>query len=108
MRAALVASAVVVLLCTACGDSSGPANEVIVEMRDDTFSPTPRNITAGTTVRWRNVGNNPHNSTSTPAGQWASGTVSPGSSFPRRFDTAGTFNYECTIHPGMNGTIVVQ
>ena len=26
----------------------------------------------------------------------------------RQFNTAGTFPYECTVHPGMAGTIVVQ
>ena len=25
----------------------------------------------------------------------------------RQFNTAGTFNYQCTIHPGMNGTVTV-
>jgi len=25
----------------------------------------------------------------------------------RQFNTAGTFNYQCTIHPGMQGTVIV-
>ncbi|WP_419470651.1 cupredoxin domain-containing protein [Conexibacter woesei] len=25
-----------------------------------------------------------------------------------RFSTAGTFKYHCTIHPGMNGKVVVS
>ena len=33
---------------------------------------------------------------------------SSGNTYSHMFNTAGTFNYHCTIHPGMNGSIVVQ
>jgi plastocyanin len=31
-----------------------------------------------------------------------------GTTCTRAFSTAGTFNYSCTLHPGMNGKVVVQ
>lgn len=36
-----------------------------------------------------------------------SGTKQKGS-YTLRFATAGTFRYHCTIHPGMNGKVVVS
>lgn len=94
---------------SACGsDSSGPDDDrVTIEMRDNTFSPATRTVTAGTTVRWVNEGNVAHNSTG--AGNlWVSQNLNPGQSFDRTFPSAGTFEYVCTLHAGMSGTIVVQ
>ena len=33
--------------------------------------------------------------------------LNPGESFEYTFDRAGDFDYECTIHPGMDGSITV-
>lgn len=115
MRASIFPRAFLVVLCTACSDSTGictedrcPANEFTIEMRDNNFNPTPATISAGTTVRWRNAGTVQHNTISSTAGLWTSGNLNPGSTFPRQFDTVGTFAYTCTLHAGMAGTIIVQ
>jgi plastocyanin len=72
----------------------------------NTFNPATAFITRNGTVTWNfatlhNVifdgSGGPTNINDT-----ASGSVS------RTFPTAGTFNYHCTIHPGMNGAVVVQ
>jgi plastocyanin len=34
--------------------------------------------------------------------------MGPNGDFRRTFTVAGTFNYRCTIHAGMDGTIIVQ
>jgi plastocyanin len=34
--------------------------------------------------------------------------MNPGATFTRTFPSAGTFQYHCTIHPGMVGTVTVQ
>lgn len=101
--------AVLAAALIACSDDgSGPGGETVtVEMRDNSFSPTPRSVSAGTTVRWVNQGTVQHNTTS-ETDLWASQNLQPGASFSRRFDSAGTFPYECTLHPGMTGTIVVN
>jgi plastocyanin len=39
---------------------------------------------------------------------WDSGTLAPGASFSRTFPTSGTFQYRCSIHPNMVGTVTVQ
>lgn len=96
-----------IVFTAACGDSTAPNDEVVIEMRDNSFSPSERTVSVGTTVRWRNVGEFPHNSTSTTSA-WTSGDIQPNASFSRSFDTAGTFDYECTLHAGMTGRIIVQ
>jgi len=48
-----------------------------------------------------------HTSTA-DGGDWRSGTIAPGGTFTTTLQTAGTFTYHCTIHPGMVGTVTVQ
>ena len=71
------------------------------------YSPDDANIAVGETVTWTNTDSVAHTSTS-DAGAWNSGTVSPGGRFSFTFQNAGTFPYHCTIHPGMVGTVVVR
>lgn len=90
----------------ACESSTDPDDTFSIEMRDNVFVPATANISAGTTVRWTNEGSTPHTTTSDA---WDSGPLNPGAAaFARRFDTPGTFNYVCTLHEGMTGTIVVN
>jgi plastocyanin len=37
-----------------------------------------------------------------------SGNLASGNTYKVTFDTAGTIKYQCTVHPGMTGTIVVK
>jgi plastocyanin len=72
------------------------------------FGYTPANLTVdeGTPVTWANNGVAPHTVTAT-SGEFDSGTLNSGQTYSRTFATAGTFNYYCTIHPEMVGTITV-
>jgi plastocyanin len=70
------------------------------------FRPATVTIDRGTRVRWVNVGNDDHTTTSN-TGAWDR-WLDPGERFTRRFRTAGTFPYRCTIHPEMVGTVVVR
>ena len=71
------------------------------------FVPDELDVAVGTTVTWTNTDSVSHTSTS-DANAWNSGTVAPGGRFSFAFQTAGTFPYRCTIHPGMVGTVVVR
>jgi plastocyanin len=71
------------------------------------YSPNPTTVAVGTTVIWTNGDNTAHTTTSN-GNVWNSGTLNPGSTFSFMFNTAGTFTYHCTIHPGMVGSVVVQ
>ncbi|MCD4822153.1 MAG: hypothetical protein K8R11_08830, partial [Methanococcoides sp.] len=37
-----------------------------------------------------------------------SGTLAKGESFIMTFEEAGTYDYICTIHPWMEGTVIVE
>jgi len=71
------------------------------------YNPNPTTVATGTKVTWTNNDSIVHTSTSNGSG-WDSGIMAPGASFSFTFQTAGTFTYKCTIHPGMMGTIMVQ
>jgi plastocyanin len=73
------------------------------------FDPAQADITQGGTVTWR-FGTVTHNVTFTgsAAGTPANIDNTTSASKSATFTTAGTFPYHCTLHAGMNGTIVVH
>jgi len=79
----------------------------IVTVGDNFFSPSSLTIQVGDTVEWRNAaGGMAHNVTANN-GSFASSTASS-FTFSQTFTSAGTVNYSCTVHLGMNGVITVQ
>jgi plastocyanin len=91
---------------------AGPASSVVIPVGAEAlgnraYSPPDLEVVLGTTVTWRNADSVTHTSTSDAPG-WNSGSVAPGGEFSFRFETAGTFPYHCTIHPGMVGRIVAR
>ena len=82
--------------------NSGSANEVI--LANNQFSPQAIQINSGDTVTWKNNGGVQH----TVTGFGVDESLSPGQAFSHTFNQTGTFDYECTIHQGMNGTVTVN
>jgi predicted secreted protein with PEFG-CTERM motif len=79
----------------------------------DCFIPSTVVITVGGTVTWENTDTAAHTSSSgTPAdgpdGVFDSSLVMAGASFSHTFDSAGTFDYFCMVHPWMTGTVIVE
>lgn len=107
MPAAFAAATLALL---ACGDDDGPAApaERTVTMGASSFSPTTITVQADQAVTWRNTSGILHNVTfAAPGAPTDIGDHTSGSS-SRTFPTAGTFDYTCTNHAGMNGTVNVQ
>ena len=77
-----------------------------VAIFDFGFNPRTLEVSAGTQVDWTNTGVAPH--TVTFDDGEGSGVLDGGGTFQRTFDGAGTFDYLCTIHPAMVGTIEVS
>ncbi|HEY6250369.1 MAG TPA: cupredoxin family copper-binding protein [Candidatus Angelobacter sp.] len=86
-----------------------PADGPQVEVKIDNFSFAPGTITiaAGTTVRWTNHDDIPHNVVSTDK-SFKSKVLDTDETFSYTFTTAGTYDYFCSIHPKMTGKVVVQ
>jgi uncharacterized repeat protein (TIGR03803 family) len=78
-----------------------------VSIVDFSFMPSSLNVATGTTVMWTNKGGVSHTTTST-SGVWDSGLMAPGGTFSHTFNTAGEYHYECQLHLGMTGTVVVK
>lgn len=74
------------------------------------FIPVSAELAAGGTVTWTNTSPAPnsHDLVAT-TGNWQLGrTLGPGQSFTTTIADPGRYQYRCTIHPGMNGTIDVR
>jgi plastocyanin len=79
---------------------------VFVAIRDSFFQPDTITVGVGLPVRWTNEGNVNHTVASDSA-LWSSELLAPRWWFEVRTDSAGTYPYHCSLHPGMTGTVVV-
>lgn len=85
--------------------STSQTNSVTIQ--NFAFSPAHITVKKGTTVTWTNQDSAAHNVTSNQSGGPKSGTLEKGQTFSFKFDTTGTFDYICSIHPSMKGTVTV-
>jgi plastocyanin len=77
------------------------------------FDPKDTKIAIGTTVKWINNDETVHTVTSGtqesgPSSMFDSGMLNPGSSFEYTFNSAGTFDYFCMVHPWMTGSVTAE
>ncbi len=108
----------------ACGGSSsynsaaptgptGPvtpvATNAVTATTSLSFSPQSIVVPVGTTVSWtfQSVGHNVTFNAVAGAPPSILGS-NANTTLSATFSTAGTFPYQCTIHPGMTGTVTVQ
>ena len=94
--------------------SSNEENKVdILGLESPFYSPHVISIKAGETLTFDNVDANFHTVTSGtqksgPDGTFDSGLLKAGDTFELTLDKSGTYQYYCTIHPNMVGTIIVS
>jgi plastocyanin len=79
-----------------------------VTMEGIAFNPAEVTIAAGDTVTWTNEDSAGHDVTGDAFNSGDPGGIANGDTFEHTFDEAGTFDYVCTVHPGMEGTVVVE
>jgi plastocyanin len=75
-----------------------------IKMQNIKFVPDSAQIKVGDTVTWTNEDSFAHTITGFGVDQ----TVNGGGTFSHTFNETGTFDYKCSIHSGMTGTIVVN
>jgi plastocyanin len=118
MRAPSLLMLLATVTLAACGgdDDSGtgltpPGPAALVDtvfMPGDVFSPPSLNLKVGGTV-WFDFPARDHNVIfERKAGAPADIEVTRNRRVSRVFPTAGTFPYDCRLHPGMVGEIIVQ
>jgi plastocyanin len=104
------------LVAAGCGsdDAAGgggsaaplPAGQPI-SMKSLKFHPGAVQAKVGQKITWRNDESIPHDVKADSGASFASSTFGKGGTFSWTPDKAGTVKYECTLHPGMDGTIDV-
>lgn len=77
---------------------------VEVSIEDFAFDPESVTISTGDTVRWTNMDSDEHTVTDSTLD---SGTLEEGDTYEFTFTEPGTFEYYCSIHPEMEGTVTV-
>ena len=89
--------------------AEAPGAAVIASIKD--FTHSDLTVAVGTKVRWVNLDQTAHTSSSgepsAATDTWDSGTISPGGSFSFTFAEPGTFQYFCRFHNTMRATITV-
>ena len=102
------ALAVAVFAVTAAFPAA-PAQAADAEVQIDQFAFAPQRVTvkAGTTVTWINDDDIPHTIASSTK-LFKSTALDTEDKFSFTFTTAGAYEYFCSLHPHMTGTIVVE
>lgn len=77
------------------------------------FNPSQTTIDVLSKVTWKNSDSAAHTVTSTSPtvtsdNIFDSGLIMTGNSFSKKFENVGTFDYVCTVHPWMTGSVIVQ
>jgi amicyanin len=103
--------------CTQYGQSGGSqtggnqsSNQTAnsIEIKNFAFSPSTLTIKTGETVTWTNDDSTTHTITSDTGSELGSGSISTGQTYSHTFNTAGTFDYHCSIHTSMKGKVIVE
>ena len=90
----------------ASGGGAPAAGAGAVSIKDFAFNPGDVTVAKGTAVTWKNDDSATHRIKSGD-GSFDSDDLKNGDSFEHTFDTAGTFDYICGIHPSMKGKVTV-
>jgi len=90
------------------GGGSGSAGGAKVSMEGIKFNPASVTVKAGDKVTWTNKDSVGHDVTGDNFKSGDSGGMQNGDTFAQTFDKKGKFDYVCTVHPGMTGSVTVK
>ena len=78
-----------------------------VDIKGFAYDQATLTISKGTTVTWTQHDSAVHTVTSVSGNVLDSQNLAKGETFSYTFDETGTFEYYCTNHPSMKGTVIV-
>ncbi len=87
------------------GSHAAPASAVAIGF--STYTPAKVTVVPGEQIRFRNDSARAHTVTADD-GSFDSGRMSSGATFDLAAHETGDFNYHCTLHAGINGTVEVR
>ncbi len=76
------------------------------KLGDKAYNPNPVTIKQGDTITWTNKDFGIHTVTDSEE-TFSSDDLRPDQTFEYMFDSAGTFEYHCKLHPTMVGKVIV-
>jgi plastocyanin len=87
-------------------DSTNKQNQI--EIKDFAFNPQTLTVKSGEKVTWINRDEEPHTIVSVEKQFKKSTALDTDQEFTITAGAPGTYNYFCSVHPKMTGTIVVE
>ena len=88
------------------GTATGKVNKI--EIKDFAFNPQKITVKAGEKITWINRDEEPHTVVSVEKQFKKSPALDTDQEFTVTAGAPGTYNYFCSVHPKMTGTIVVE
>jgi plastocyanin len=107
VRSAVLGGLLGLLAGVAVMAAPAAAEDTAVKIENFTFAPQRVTVRAGTTITWANDDDIPHTIASTTMA-FKSKVLDTDDKFSFTFTTAGVYEYFCSLHPHMTGTIVVE
>jgi plastocyanin len=109
VRTVVAAAMIEFAILAAASGFSVPARaaDASVTIDNFTFSPGRLTVKAGTTVTWANQDDIPH-TVASDTKVFKSKALDTDDKFSFTFATPGVYDYFCSLHPHMTGTIVVE
>lgn len=112
--AAVAALAITASACTGApaapaapaSTSSAPVSGTAVSIDNFAFAPATLTVHRGDTVTWTNHDEEPH-TVAAGDGSFRSPGMDSNATFSFTFTNPGSYDYICSIHPSMHGTVVV-
>ncbi|CAN5497631.1 hypothetical protein BH10PLA1_BH10PLA1_17880 [soil metagenome] len=84
-----------------------PDPNVTVRIRDLQFQPANVQLKVGQSVTWINADDRDHTVTAVD-NSFDSGNLKPGAAYTFHFNKPGSFQYVCSYHPRMRGSVQVS
>ena len=107
-KAVLLTILVILNFCLAVfGADTGNARNKI-EIKDFMFNPATITVKSGETITWINRDEEPHTIVSVGKKFEKSSALDTDQQFTITASAPGTYEYFCSVHPKMTGTIVVE